>query len=388
MLESPLLIQAGFNKDRDLILMDQRGTKYSQPVLTCPEVDRFSAQNVSTPLDASVTRTGLVAVVLKCRRRLAAKGIDLSAYNTTENAADFADLRVALGIPQWNVYGVSYGTDLALTYMRQHPEGVRSVTLDSVAPPSAVTLPAFWPNAREGFGALFADHRGLERRFTAQVRKLEARPVIASGSSATATKPTKVALDGGALVNWLVAQALVPSPAAYRQVPGKLRALAAGKADAIASDRLTSYVMPPNFVGYGLVFGAVCSEWVPYASASQILAVGRRTFPAYPRTVLAQAPQFFYMNDECKAWNVPRGPAAQRDVTSSTIPTLTVSGGYDPIAPASWARLAAQTLSPVTSIVIPKTGHEVIVKSPCAQQVLQSFLATPATPDAGCAPSS
>jgi pimeloyl-ACP methyl ester carboxylesterase len=138
----------------------------------------------------------------------------------------------------------------------------------------------------------------------------------------------------------------------------------------------------------GWSYGAICSEWVPYAPASQIGAVGRRSFPAYPRTVLAQAPQFFYMPDECKAWNVPPAPAAQRAVTTSTIPTLTMAGAYDSITPPPWARLAAQTLSPVTSIVIPRTGHEVIVKSPCAQRVLRSFLATPAAPDAGCAASS
>jgi pimeloyl-ACP methyl ester carboxylesterase len=385
-LEAPALVKAGFNQDRDLILMDQRGTKYSQPALTCPNVDRFYGANVGTPLDSPVTRRGSVAAVARCRRALAARGIDLAAYNTTENAADFADLRVALGIPQWDVYGVSYGSDLALTYMRQHPEGVRSVTLDSVVPPSAVTLPGLWPNAGKGFGAFFAAHPGFERSFTRQVRRLEAHPVIGEGTSAVDAKPTKVALDGGALVNWLVAQSLAQTPVAYRQAPGKLRALAAGKPDAIASDRLASYVLTPDFVGYGLVFGAICSEWVPAAPTSQIAVVGRQTFPAYPRTVQAQAPQFFYMPDQCRAWNVPPGPAAQRDVTTSTIPTLTMSGGYDAVTAVPWARLAAQTISPSTSIVIPRTGHEVIVQSACAQRVLQSFLATPLAPDAACAP--
>ncbi|MFJ8630263.1 alpha/beta fold hydrolase [Streptomyces sp. NPDC093568] len=58
----------------------------------------------------------------------------MSACNTTENAADFADLRRALRIHRWNVYGYSYGTDLALTYLRRHPQGIRSVAIDSVVP--------------------------------------------------------------------------------------------------------------------------------------------------------------------------------------------------------------------------------------------------------------
>jgi len=59
---------------------------------------------------------------------------DLSAYNSTESAADFVDLRKALGIAAWNVYGTSYGSYLAQTLVRDHPEGIRSVVLDSVLP--------------------------------------------------------------------------------------------------------------------------------------------------------------------------------------------------------------------------------------------------------------
>ena len=92
----------------------------------------------------------------ECYERLSAQGIDLGAYNTTESAADFADLRVALGIAEWNVYGVSYGTDLALTYMREHPEGVRSVTIDSVVPPNLASLGLNWFNAGVTMDRFFA----------------------------------------------------------------------------------------------------------------------------------------------------------------------------------------------------------------------------------------
>jgi pimeloyl-ACP methyl ester carboxylesterase len=382
-LEAQDFVDAGLTRDRDLILMDQRGTKYSQPALTCPEIDAFLARSVASPLDTPSTRRAHVAATAKCRRRLVAKGVDIAAYNTTENAADFADLRKALGLAQWNVFSVSYGTDLALTYMREHPEGIRTVTLDSVVPPSAVTLSRFWPNARDGFDALFADHRGLERTFTRQVRKLEAKPVVATVKPAQGGgNRTRVALDGGALVNWLVAKALAtPS---FATVPAEIRQLAAGRPRAIAADRAS--VTLPGFVGYGLVYGVACSEWVPYEPASRILPVGRQAFPRYPYSVLAQPPQFTYLTGDCRAWNVPAGPPAQRDVTSSTIPTLAFDGTYDSITPIRWGRLAAQTIAPSTIVVIPRVGHFVMPASPCAQQVLASFLATPATPDTSCVP--
>ena len=111
--EAQILIDAGFNRDRDLILMSQRRTLYA------PQTRRRRARRSTDsphaasaqPLDGSRYRFRIVAATRACHRRLVATGIDLGAYNTTENAADFADLRVALGIPEWNVFGVSYGTN-------------------------------------------------------------------------------------------------------------------------------------------------------------------------------------------------------------------------------------------------------------------------------------
>ncbi len=96
-------------------------------LLICPEVDGTNAPMVGMMRNGPEARQLYVDANEACRKRLVAQGVDLGGYNTTESATDFAELRLALGIAEWNVLGVSYGTDLALTYMRQHPEGVRSV---------------------------------------------------------------------------------------------------------------------------------------------------------------------------------------------------------------------------------------------------------------------
>jgi pimeloyl-ACP methyl ester carboxylesterase len=134
--EAQSLIAAHFNRDRELILISQRGTLYAppNPAPTCPEIDRAFQAALGLPLDGSQATRLNVAATRVCYQRLVATGVDLGAYNTTENAADVADLRVALGIREWNVFGVSYGSNPAMTLMRQHPQGIRSVTLDSVQP--------------------------------------------------------------------------------------------------------------------------------------------------------------------------------------------------------------------------------------------------------------
>jgi pimeloyl-ACP methyl ester carboxylesterase len=385
---APGLIDAGLNRDRELILMDQRGVAFSKPDLPCPESLRFVARRVALVYDAASTGRRQAAATRACRRRLVERGIDLAAYNTTESAADLADLRAALGIAEWNVYGVSYGTDLALTFMREHPEGIRSVSLGSVVPPHVVSLGGFWDNARRGFNNLFSAcaaqrrchrrHPKLRRTFTRLVRKLESRPVTTRVRPTPGAPRVKVMLDGGALVNWLVLMAL--GPPSYPKVPNWIEQLAAGRPRNIAASWAQLSPQPGN----GLQYGVECSEWVPYEPKSKLLEKGRRAFPRYPDSVLAQAPQVPFAFEDCRIWDVPKAPAAQRAVTRSTIPTLLLSGTFDAVTPPSWGRRAARTLPNSTVAVIPGVGHDPVAKSPCAQRVLASFLSSPSAPNRGC----
>jgi pimeloyl-ACP methyl ester carboxylesterase len=109
-----LTVAKGINAERDVVFVDQRDTLHAQPRLVCPEIDTFQREALNLPTTDPATAENSDAATRVCRERLAREGVNLAAYDTTQNAADIADLRVALGIEQWNVRGVSYGTDLAL----------------------------------------------------------------------------------------------------------------------------------------------------------------------------------------------------------------------------------------------------------------------------------
>jgi len=143
-------IAANFIRDRDFLVVSQRGTMFSEPALTCAAEDNFARVLLGLRFYSEATKCAHLAATEACHRELAATGADLSAYNSTENAADFADLRKVLGLTAWNVYGLSYGSYLAQTIMRDHPEGIRSVVLDSVLP-TTYTIPGNWWIARVGF---------------------------------------------------------------------------------------------------------------------------------------------------------------------------------------------------------------------------------------------
>ncbi|MBV9270672.1 MAG: alpha/beta hydrolase, partial [Candidatus Eremiobacteraeota bacterium] len=105
-----------------------------------------------------------------------------------------------------------------------------------------------------------------------------------------------------------------------------------------------------------------------------------------PNSVLVNAVQMPFEHELCKAWNVPVGPASQRIPVRSKIPTLVVSGTIDGKTGARWGRYAANLLPNSIYVRINGIGHWVIVQSPCAQQIFQSFLARPRSPNTSCAP--
>ncbi|MBN9510393.1 MAG: alpha/beta fold hydrolase [Alphaproteobacteria bacterium] len=399
------LVNMGLNEKRDLIIMNQRGVAYTVPNLACPELDMTFAAAIALPYDSPVAETRHVAATKACRDRLVAHGVDLSAFNTRENAADFADLRKALKLKQWNVYGLSYGTELALSLMRDHPEGIRSMIIDAVLPPSAVSLGWTWTNANEAISNIFracadqpvcaAKYGDLRTRFAAEVQKLEADPLSLTVQVPGTETNTKVVLDGGAIVNWLGS---LPDPVVpITSIPAAIDGLIRGQPTQIAEARaVAAHPGATGAVGYGLMYGVICSEWVPFEPASQILVQGRLAFPAYPQSVVSQPIGLPFMTEDCAVWGVPRAPAAVRQVTISTIPSLLLNASFDGKSAPQWGIYAAGTLQNSTTVTVPGSGHGALfgIQMPpdaparaCTRSVVASFLAQPEHPDTRCATS-
>lgn len=223
-------IQAGINADHDVIYLEQRGNFHTEPNLECPEVEAYLAASLSKNLANPATTAEGDAATTACRNRLTAAGIDLKAYTTEENAADVADLRVAMGIDTWNVYGTSYGTDLALRVLRDHPAGIRSVVVDSVVPPNLNPLKEFWPSFSQAYQQLFAGcaaqpacaaaYPRLAEEFSATVNRLAASPQTVATTDQKGAA-TQVVIDGYRLANLAgIAMASGPEARTHEQPVG------------------------------------------------------------------------------------------------------------------------------------------------------------------------
>lgn len=374
------------NADRDVIFMSQRGTYTANPKLTCNPVDRWAAETLDMPYNSAATGRAYSAATLKCRRELLARTEDPGAYNSLESADDLEALRVALHISKWNVYGISYGTDLALTYMRRHPQGIRSAGIDGVFPPSLAGGAGAWKSAGEGINAVFKACReqsacrqrygDIGATFRRLVLRYEASPKTVKVKVPGHSGMVNVKISGGMLVQWAVS----PGTHIAAKLPASFDALAHGDPAPIASTWAAPKLDPAGIgvLGNGLFYGVSCGEWVPYETENSVIEAGRREFPMFPVSILKNAPNLPFMRENCRDWNVPAVSPTVRAVTRTRIPTLVISAQYDAQTAASFGAYVARTLSNATVVTIPNVAH-VAFGSPspaanaCAFAIVRSF---------------
>jgi pimeloyl-ACP methyl ester carboxylesterase len=392
MQAGPFLVGEGWNADRDLILLNQRGTPRTDPALVCPELDRFAAEAVNLAMTDPAVASRRVHVVGRCHDRLAGTGAELAAFTTTENAADVADLRVAMGIRAWNVVGSSYGTDLVLQLVRSYPEGIRSVVLDSVIPPQVNLAESRWRSLALATDAVFdaceaqpaCQHAYPEVRqeFSRLLTELTGQPRHVQVPDPSTGAPTDVTIDSYTLLNVLSIAAA--QPGGFAPVPAMIHDLAGGGGQQAAQYAMIPLTLPPGLTGYGLLYGVVCREYAPQTSQEAIDAQAQQAFPGVPEALTVLVPNLGRVFDECARWNVPPAPDDVSAPVRSDLPTLLLSGTFDTQTRSAYADEAATTLPNAIHRIIPGAGHVLAAGYPCAHTMIMSFLDDPAGVDDSC----
>ena len=392
--EVAFMMKHGINADREVIFVDQRGTHHAEPRVSCPGWERFIYDAVSLPFAAETTRAADTATIKECRDHWTAAGVDVAAYNSTENAADIAELRVALGIEEWNVYGVSYGSKLALTLLRNHPEGIRSVVLDSVSPPTSNIVEKWWSAPASSFAAIFAAceaqpacgaaYPKLEAQFTATVNRLDSTPAVVQVVDESGV-PVTVNVDGFAFVFTLI---MTSERGDAAGIPKMIAEAARGDAGPVA----TAYLAlrgPHQFVGLGgmgLALTVFCAEHADLTTEAATLAKAKAALPGFPERVLRVQPKQGRLFTECPIWNVGKAePGASAPIVSD-VPVLILEGAFDAATAPEWVELITPDLKSSQVVSVPFTGHAVLGKSTCAVSIVNAFLDDPTKPvDASCA---
>ncbi|MGV9309915.1 alpha/beta hydrolase [Nonomuraea sp. NPDC003727] len=331
--------------DRDVVAVEQRGSKYSEPTLGCPETaEALLGQLRRPPAD-------LAAAARRCRERLQKQGVDLRGYNTKEIAADVVALRKELGYASWNLFGVSYSTRVMMDVAAADPQGVRSVVLDSYLPESV----AWYDDAERNLADTTA-RLGVQDAFNAMTARLNARPAEVTTNDPLLGR-TFTARVSGDDVATIMAEALHEADVAA-VAPAMIGALATGHDELLQplADAVGEGLVSHEF---GLYHAVQCQDEIPF-----------NTFT--PRSRL------FTVNGDkavCEAWQLPKAEPVN---ATTKAPVYVLGGQYDPTTPTRTSKPAAEALPNARFEEFARASHAVFLSSACARRKIVEFLDDPA----------
>lgn len=349
-------------RHRDIVMIDQRGTGQSAP-LDCA---------LSAGLEESLVEGAMAKVAKACRNELDA---DLTQYSTERAANDIEAVRVALGYGPINIFGASYGTRLALEFVRRHPESVRSVVIDGVAP-RAMKLPLSMAKdgqrALDGIFAACAEDAACKAKFgdLAKVWRelLTSFPRLIHVRDPRTAEPVDVTLTRPLFVSAL--RGLLYSPELTSLLPLTLRQAHAGDFQGFIAQASLLGESSEDMMSLGLFLSVVCGEDVALISDAEIAAQTDGTFLG--RTMVDE------LRAACDGWPRPELAPDFAEPVRSDVPVLALSGELDPVTPPAWGDAAVKHLSRSRHLVVPGAAHGTVVRG-CTAELIDTFIDEPAT---------
>jgi len=358
-----------------LVAYDDRGTGESG-LLDCP--------GVQTALTADQQRAAAAA----CAGTI---GPTRSYYSTAEHAEDLDAVRQALGLDKIALYGVSYGTKLAMAYALAHPTHVERLVLDSVLPPEGPdpysagvlrNLPATL-NAFCSDGSCKAATGNFAGDVAAVANRLAAKPVqgkVLAGNGKTVTKR----VDGLSLLSTLLDGDLNPGLAA--ELPAVVHAARVGNMQPLL--RLVylhdlGQATPSIELSFALYAATVCRDgpfpWTPETPVPDRQAILTSAVAALPAGTFGPFGSWAYRfgnADFCVGWPSPAGGAALATGPLPDVPMLAVSGGFDMRTPTDGARSVVSRFPHGQLLVVPGVGHSTVTADPsgCAVQSVRTWM--------------
>jgi pimeloyl-ACP methyl ester carboxylesterase len=374
--DAPFIAQAfaKIREHRDLLFVDQRGTGHSHP-LNCEFYNKSDVQSYLGyffPLED----------VRKCRAELESNA-DLKLYTTTIAMDDMDEVRTALGYEKLNLFGASYGTRAALTYLKRYQHRVRSAILQGVAPPDQYMpgdFPVVMERALQGVLAECAADEACNTAFPhvkaeakAVLEQLIKAPVEVEAPKPNSPETVKVKLSRD-----LAAEAIrymLYSPTSTTRVPAMLHFAAQGNFVPLTKAAL---FYRENLVGTGsngMYLSITCAEDLPWIKPGEGERLAENTFLGDYR--LRQ------QREACALW--PRAEIERNyaDPVRADVPVLILTGEWDPVTPPANGDRIAKTLKNSLHIVVPHGAHGLggLEGMDCIDRTIMEFVARGTTKD-------
>jgi pimeloyl-ACP methyl ester carboxylesterase len=369
---------------RDAVIIELRGLPHSRPSLVCEEVYQAQEGMVEQDLKGAEANEILLAGMRDCHDRLVREGVNLSAFNNVETAADIAMIMTALGYDRFNLFGSSAGTLVAQHVMRDYPERVRSVVLNATVAMGNPFLKEMIPNAARALQRLFrmceeddacrAAYPEMEKRFLAYLDELNRTPVTVQLVSPDSGVDVSFVLNGDRLATWIFA-----SMYGNTQIPATLKRLMGG--DYTELQKSAQIFFPLRRFAYGLSYSIFLAEYMDFEPDDTRI---EDKYAAYADGISL----FFGAHLLAQAQSVWKVEPVDRRLSrpfESDIPTLLLNGELDHVLPPAYIERITAHWSNSHVFVFPGVAHSPIDSHGCAYAMALAFVDDPATaPDGSC----
>jgi pimeloyl-ACP methyl ester carboxylesterase len=345
----------GLRRNRDLVLVDQRGTGQSNP-LDCPSLG--SLQDMRGYFGEVMPLEWIRA----CRAQLE-KIADLKLYTTTIAMDDIDEVRSALGYEQINLYGGSYGTTTTLSYLRQHPEHVRTIAVFGVAPFTAKIPLSFSRGVQDAMDRLFADCAGdaachaaypdLATDFKTVMAQFDKGSVEVSAVNPFTRSEQKVTVTRDSFVDSI--RQILYQPQLAAALPAFIHRGAKGKLGSLISNAFPVVAELSSRIARGMSFSVICGEDVPFITPEEIKTTSANSFYGDARVRPTMR--------ACTEWPQAKVDASFLDPVKSD--------KLDPVTPPWLAEQVARTLSHSRLVVAPNVTHNTYE---CLENLVADFI--------------
>ena len=352
------------NSDRDVVLLDQRGTGKSYP-LEC-------ASNVAGQTQLQYLLGDLFPVdwVKACYSRLQVRP---EFFTTAIAMQDLHNLSAALGYKQFDLYGTSYGTRAVFSYLRQFPgDGVRTAVLKSPVPMNLVIAQDFAADAQRSLDLLFtrcsADPKcndefpSVKSEFRKILDNLDRESAKTKVLNPSTSKPEQVALDR-ALIATLV-RSILYRPQAAAKLPLMIHRAYLGDWGPFAEEAIAVRSDIERDAA-GLYLSIVCSEDFPFIDQKQVKSRSQETFLGVY--------WYLQLRQGCRFWHVKSVKKSFRDLVSSSVPVLLITGSMDPTTPPPYTDATMKYLPHALHVNF-ENGSHAFNSGDCELAIIKEFV--------------
>ena len=370
--------QRQFIRDRDYIAFEQRGTYNTKPWLNCTEVP----EAIKEAYRKGLNRDSMVLQAVKaCRKRLASEGIDLDAYNTIENAADIEDLRRVLKIDSINLVGISYSGGLMMTLMRNFPQHIRSVVLDSALPGFVNYEEDALFSINEAFDKIFSNcdrdstdrlrYGNLRARFHDYLNSISNKTFYLSYKENDKPNTLHIKYGRDELIDVLVDK--LSSNRELKNVPYIITQLMAGNQKGYMTEYFDG-VFGAGTSSAGMRYSMYCSEQINYAD-QKVIDKQNVMFPYFAG---------YHFNDVdrpiCNCWKVKSVDPVAKTPVYSHLPVLLSSGDTDPYCRPYYNDLIHHYMPNSQRLLFTDKTHGPLLNTREGDELLATFLKHPYSP--------